>query len=730
MIRSAFKIEKYEFSSGGLSDIQRNHFAINQWPVVYVLNGGKKKQAYIGESTNIVSRISTHLSNVEKNSLDSLELISSAKFNKSAALDIESNLIRYLAADSQFELLNSNLGIANHNYYQKNELYKEIFENIWDELRSKGLAKHSLLYLNNSDIFKYSPYKALSVEQEQGLNNILKCLLNDKINRVIVEGGAGTGKTILAIYLFKLLLSDDNIYIGKADDSSAFILQVLVDKFKAKYPNPKVALVVPMSSFRGTLKKAFRSIKGLSADMVISPSEAAKSNFDLLVVDESHRLRRRVNLGAYFGVFDKNCELLGLDKYTCSELDWILIKAKKAVFFYDNNQSIKPSDVLPTDFIELKQDDDAEVTQLKSQFRSKGGNQYSEFIDNLFKGLINQDLVFTHKDYEFVLYESLSDMIADVQACDKQYGLSRLVAGYAWPWISKKAKDAFDIKIEDVSLRWNSTASDWINSEGSVSEVGCIHTVQGYDLNYTGVIFGPEISFDPIKKEIIIIEENYFDKNGKQSISDPEELKGFIINIYKTIVLRAIRGTYIYVCDPDLRDYLSQYVTVRLNTQVDNLKVPECFSLDKVDPYVNAVPLFDFQAAAGGFSAQQNIDDFSWVALPENIRPSKNLFACHVVGESMNKIIPNGSICLFRANPGGSRNGKIVLVQHRDIEDPDQGGTYTVKTYYSDKFEDNGVLINQRIILKPETNALGYLPIIIEDGEDVVVIGEFISRLL
>jgi hypothetical protein len=85
---------------------------------------------------------------------------------------------------------------------------------------------------------------------------------------------------------------------------------------------------------------------------------------------------------------------------------------------------------------------------------------------------------------------------------------------------------------------------------------------------------------------------------------------------------------------------------------------------------------------------------------------------------------------LFKANPGGSRNGKIVLVQHRDIEDPDHGGTYTVKTYHSEKIEEDGVLVNQRIVLKPETNAYGYSPIVVEnDSEALVVIGELLMML-
>jgi DUF2075 family protein/predicted GIY-YIG superfamily endonuclease len=727
-----FKIEKYSFCEKGVSELQDNHFAKNLWPVVYLLSGGKKKkkQAYIGESTNVTNRMNTHLSNAIKAELNTLQLISSDKFNKSAALDIESNLIRYLAADGQFELLNSNLGIANHNYYQKNEVYKNIFEGVWDELRSKGIAQHSLPSLNNSDIFKYSPYKSLSIEQEKGVINILRCLVDTEHNTVIAEGGAGTGKTILAIYLFKLLLSDEPIFADETEDSSTSILKSLVERFKQQYPNPKIALVIPMSSFRGTLKKAFRNIKGLSPKMVMSPSEAVKEKLDLIVVDESHRLRRRVNLGAYFGGFDKTCEFLGLDKHTCSELDWVLMQSKKQVFFYDEMQSIKPSDAKHEDFYKLKHNPQTKITELKSQFRSNGGNQYSEFVNKLLKVELDKDTIFNHKDYELKLYESLPEMITAIQQCERQYGLSRLVAGYAWPWASKNDKSVFDINIGNVSLQWNSTASDWINKKDAENEVGCINTTQGYDLNYTGIILGPEISFDPVKKEIVIIEKNYFDKNGKQSIKDPAQLKEYIINIYKTILLRGIKGSYLYACDPELRNYLSQHISVIAEEKQRVPVTPEIMPIERVQPYVNAIPLYDIKAAAGDFSEQQSAEDIEWIALPEGLQPSKDLFACYVVGESMNKIIPDGSLCIFKAKPGGSLNGKIVLVQHRDIEDPDHGGTYTVKTYHSEKVEEDGVLVNQRIVLKPETNAYGYSPIVIErELDDVSIIGNFIALI-
>ena len=226
--------------------------------------------------------------------------------------------------------------------------------------------------------------------------------------------------------------------------------------------------------------------------------------------------------------------------------------------------------------------------------------------------------------------------------------MSRLIAGYSWPWISKKDTSLFDIKIENEELQWNRVADDWINSPNAINEVGCIHTTQAYDLNYAGIIFGNEITYDKTKKEIVILKENYFDRNGQVGISDVTDLKGFILNIYKTIMLRGIRGTYVYVCDKNLREYFAQHIAKYKPEKHLNF-IPE----SNVIPFVNSVPVYDLKAAAGNFSELQKVSDCEWIELPNRYKPAKDLFACEIIGESMNKVIPNGSICLFRKYSGG-----------------------------------------------------------------------------
>ena len=725
MIQNQVKINHYDFENSLFEDFSTNHFAKDLWPLVYILSGCDSKTAYVGETTDALSRMGTHLKHKTKSKLTSVHLITSEKFNKSATLDIESNLIKYMSGDNKFTLLNGNLGLANHNYYQKKEVYWDIFNTIWNQLRAEGISKHSIEHIDNSDLFKYSPYKSLTKEQSQGLFQILQSLATGKYDNTIVEGGAGTGKTILAIFLFKMLSSQLEDFSFKEFGAEENLYIDLVNQIKKVLPNPKMALVVPMSSFRTTLKKVFKNIKGLSASMVIGPAQVSKEKYDLLVIDESHRLRRRVNLGAYFGAFDKACLALNLDKHNASELDWVTMQSKHTVLFYDEGQSIKPSDAKKEQFDLIKRNKDTSILKLKSQFRVKGGNAYVEYIDSLLHNNLKEgSSIFNSKEYEFTLFDSLETMIEQIKLRDKESGLSRLIAGYSWEWKSNKDKDAFDIKIDDVQLKWNGTSNDWINSDGAINEVGCIHTTQGYDLNYSGIIFGNEISFNPETKEIIVNEENYFDKNGKQSIKDPKELKAFILNIYKTIMLRGIKGTYIYVCDPLLKAHFESFVP---KYKTDQVGIKTLFKTENIKPFENSIPLYSLKVAAGEFGEIQQVEDVQWLNIPEIIKPSKDLFACQVIGESMNKVIPNGALCLFRKYSGGSRNGQIVLVENTNMHDSDFGSCYSVKEYESKKYEDDDGWKHQSIILKPLSTDSSYENIVLED-EDMStfkVIGTF-----
>jgi len=313
------------------------------------------------------------------------------------------------------------------------------------------------------------------------------------------------------------------------------------------------------------------------------------------------------------GAFRKNNQKLELDD-TGTELDWILANSRNQLFFYDAAQSVKPSDINEGNFNHLLDHAETLKLELNSQMRVQGGRDYIQFVDELLHVKRKSELKFAAQSYELLVFDSLTDLYSELGKREEEHGLSRLVAGYSWPWLSKEDDSAIDIKIENLEFQWNRTDKDWINSPNAFQEIGCIHTVQGYDLNYTGIIFGKEITYNKATNSIEIIKELYFDQNGKKGIRKFEDLKAYIINIYKTIMYRGIKGTFVYACNPDLNEYLKQNMA-----SYGDLLPFRIIPFNEVKPYVNAVPLVDITAAAGGFSDLQIHSDYEWMELPFNV---------------------------------------------------------------------------------------------------------------
>ncbi|MEN8719810.1 MAG: S24 family peptidase, partial [Oceanococcaceae bacterium] len=165
------------------------------------------------------------------------------------------------------------------------------------------------------------------------------------------------------------------------------------------------------------------------------------------------------------------------------------------------------------------------------------------------------------------------------------------------------------------------------------------------------------------------------------------------------------------------------------NSAFDGLPL-RLLSAEQLDRHESAVPVFDLKVAAGAFSDEQLPTGEAWAELPSHIRPGPDLFVTRVIGESMNRRIPNGAWCLFRFNPGGTRNGKIVLVSSRDIQDSETGERYTIKRYFSEKTVDaENELVSTVISLRPESMDNRFQPIVLHANEEmnVRVVAEFLQ---
>lgn len=640
------EIKTFPFDKDKFEQIKSYKFGRN-WPVVYVIEDGK--EIYIGETTSVYSRSRQHYENPDRAKLSKIHIITDDEYNKSATLDIESLLIQYISAEGTFKIQNRNDGLRNHNYFDK-EKYIAKFESTWERLKEMSLVKKDLVQIKNSDLFKYSPYKALTEDQLVVVKSISKNLEANKEKTYIINGKPGTGKTILAVYLIKYLKENE----------------------KTKHLN--VALVVPMTSLRKTIRKVFSKVAGLKSNMVVGPNEVVNKNYDILIVDEAHRLKQRKNITNYRS-FDITNKELGFDN-SGTELDWIMKSSKQQIFFYDKNQTIRPTDVRPDKFNKL----DAIHYDLVSQQRISAGEEYINFIDDLFD--LKDLKKYTFPDYDFQIYDDIHKMVKDIKSRDVEMKLCRMVAGYAWPWNSKKNKNDHDIEIDGLKMFWNSTNQDWVNSKNAINEVGCIHTVQGYDLNYIGVIIGPEISYDEENRKLIVNPDNYLDANGWKGINDPDELERYIINIYKTLLTRGIKGAYVYIVDRKLAKYFRD--NIKLNRQISNTGLKEKI----VSPYaieMVSVPLLGMAPCGAPFNAEENTEEM--ILVPKSkIQRDITYFILRATGDSMNKVgINDGDLVLCKQKLTAHENDKVVAL----IDD-----SVTIKEFHRD---------GEQIILRPRS---------------------------
>lgn len=581
---TAFEVTRLGFSADAVREWAESNPSHSNWPVVYVLDSADSRrgrtgevEVYVGETLNAHSRLRQHLESGTKASMRSVRVILNERFNKSAALDLESFLIRLFAGDGKFKVINRNDGVVDANYYERAR-YQESFEAIFDALRKEGLFTRDIAAIENDDLFKLSPFKALTPEQTEAVEGIMRVvadrLLAQEDCTIVVRGAPGTGKTIVGIFLMKLIAD-----LGASDrdpdaDTDSPLSSLFSSDSRAAYGGLNVGFVIPQQSLRRSVQQVFRKTRGLDPDQVMSPFTAGEraGPFDVLVVDETHRLNRRASqpsgpLNKKFA--DINRALFGADDLFKTQLDWMVAKSRIRILLLDERQSVMPADLDREDVSAAiaTARRGAAYFELQTQMRVRGGRDYVDHVRALLDvsapvSALEARARVRAADYEIRFFDDIRDMHQAIRRRDREYGLSRLVAGYAWEWRSKNDPDAVDIEIDGYRLQWNRTAVDWISSPGAVDQVGSIHTVQGYDLNYAGVIIGDDLRIDTSSGKLVGVRESYFDKRGKQNNNllgieySDDDLGRYIADIYGVLLTRGIRGTYLYVADPALRAHL------------------------------------------------------------------------------------------------------------------------------------------------------------------------------
>ena len=569
-----FEIKNYSFVEKEINNI--NEDKEQNWPIVYQIE--KDNLIYVGESTNFKGRMLQHLRTDKKDKLGggSVHVIFDKEFNKSAALDLESFLIQNFSAEEERVLLNGNDGLSDHDYYNR-AYYTEKFIRIWQELHNNGIASKTLDDIKNDALYKYSPYKTLNIQQEyvvhEVLNNIEEAITNNEKSISVISGDAGTGKTIVIMYLAKLiadLQTFDNAH-DEVDENSNFKIYFENDTFNKRFKNKKIALIIPQESLRGRIQKILRSLVKNGADIqIFSPITFGKSkeNFDITLIDEGHLLKVGFtgNTGKDVKIINEN--LFG-DNNIHTEFDWIAKKSKNIVIVYSEDQRIKPANIEIEDInkYNLPGTNYRDNYVLEKQMRSLGNMEYIKYINDIFSnGVKPERQIFD--GFEMKMYTNLPEMFDMIKRRNNEVGLARMVAGFSWAW-ETNSKDAlvdYDMTIDGMKLKWNSTRNNWIGREESIDEVGSIYTVQGEDLNYIGVIIGEDLIYRDGK--LHFNKEHYADsgalkRSQRQTAENIKLSEEYfleqILRIYRVLMNRAIKGVYVYACDKGMREYLAKY---------------------------------------------------------------------------------------------------------------------------------------------------------------------------
>ncbi len=439
----------------------------------------------------------------------------------------------------EFPLFTKN-DFENFGTYLKKRLEKgeglEIFNRfITSPIRpSKKLLEHTHQMIHkNEQIFH------LIDEQLVANNTIIdrakKAAHSNKKCVIIVRGGPGTGKSVIALNALATLLSE-NKTVYHATGSAAFttILRKILGNRVSH------------------LFKYFNSF-----------TRAKENEIDILICDEAHRIRK-TSASRYTRKEDRS---------DIPQIDELIRAAKLSVFFIDDNQVVRPTEIGSSELIRLtaqKYNAQLEEFELTTQFRCSGSDNYLDWLDNLFQIRKTTHEQLSAKDkMGFKIFDSPQELYEVIQRRNLQKSNSaRMVAGFCWPWSNTKPDGTLveDVVIGDFKMTWEAKndsprlapgvvkANLWAHDPQGVTQMGSVYTIQGFEFDYVGVVFGNDLIYDPSKGTWVGIKANSADPNIKRAKAD--EFTKYLKNVYRVLLTRGMKGCYVYFLDKYTENYV------------------------------------------------------------------------------------------------------------------------------------------------------------------------------
>lgn len=372
------------------------------------------------------------------------------------------------------------------------------------------------------------------VVYEEIIKTALKCMSDQKKRTVIVKGGPGTGKTVVAINLLAKLTNEG-----------------LFAQYTSKNSAPRNVYEKKLTGHKkSSIKNMF---KGAGSYI-----EAEPNIVDTIICDEGHRLTAKTQLGPKIAGENQIKEIINAS--LCS------------VFFIDESQRVTLSDIgTVSEIVKWADELDSEVQEMElvSQFRCDGSDGYLAWLDDVLEIRETANFDLKDIDYDIRIMDSPNEVRDLIIECNKTRNQSRILAGYCWAWLKEgqNNSDVHDIKIGDFEMSWNlGNTSTFAIDENSVNEVGCIHTSQGLEFDYAGVIIGDDMRYenghivtdftkraktDQSLKGI----KKLYKENPEFALKEADEI---IKNTYRTLMTRGMKGCYVYCTDKNLADHLRE----------------------------------------------------------------------------------------------------------------------------------------------------------------------------
>jgi len=569
MMGNLLKIENIKYSLENLdSSVQKWNSSADgryllRYPTVYIINDKKREnnfEVYVGETADIRNRTRQHLNadtkvktfweEFSESNQSSMYVIGHELFNKSLTLDIENRLMQYLlSVDNITRVHNSRTNQQNE--YYTSDMLDEIFSEIWKSLNKENKSLFPIeSIIKDSAIFKASPFHKLTQEQinakEEILTKIKESILLDEDGQlIIVEGEAGSGKTVLMSTLL-YELGKYHLDLDKNLD-----IHLLVNQ------NEHVSIYKQIASKLGISNKNNKIVgKPTSFINTHSPDEKV----DVVIVDEAHLLLTQ-GKQSYQG---KN------------HLDDLLARAKVVVIVFDLKQVLTTEQIWEADklneYFDVTKSKNNLVT-LKNQMRINSDDSTVKWIRNLVDNQTINTIPKDKKGYEIKIFDTPVDLENAIRnkAQHTDSGISRMLATFDWKYNNKPPEDEdfWRVKIGNWSMPWNYQLKaqrsqfklPWVEQQQTIDEIGSTYTIQGLDLNYAGVVIGPSVKYRDGK--IIFDESSSANKKATRRRTLEDGSKQYfsdmlLKNELNVLLTRGVNGLYIYAVDDQLREALKK----------------------------------------------------------------------------------------------------------------------------------------------------------------------------